>query len=424
MRRRAIYVNCDGLGRDWISKDLTPAIWRLRAGGLWCADHRAIFPSATRASAASIATGCWPKTHGLLGNRMALLEEDRLIVHDVSKPDFFEHLRKVTGATLRVPTVAERLSRTAESAVTRFVAYSNVSAGAAFALDPDGYGFVHHRSRSIGPGRTSLAPLEVSHDGAGDREMAAQFMANVLAPHGPDVGVIWFADPDITLHHHPLGSEAHLDAVRQTDALVGAIHQRVRELRDEHGLDVLLLVGSDHGHEPVAGGIDLAMWAREHGYQDELASGRLAFATQGTSFVISAYKVAGERIDALLDAVRSAHWAADVVCGRDLEALGYSTSSPVVATVDMGRIGESGQRSTARWAAFESDAFSGIGNGQHGGLGELETIPFLVAEHPEVPRERRATRTSLIDIAPTILSFLGTDAGELDGQSILSKNSA
>src|SRR6185503_10933437 len=136
-RRRAVYVNCDGLGANWVSPDATPHLSALRGYSLAASDHRAIFPSVTRPSAASVATGCWPQRHGLHGNRVALLEGERLVVRDVGLPDFRDHLRRATGATLRVPTLAQRVR-----ASGGFVAFSNVSPGAAYFLDPAHPGFV------------------------------------------------------------------------------------------------------------------------------------------------------------------------------------------------------------------------------------------------------------------------------------------
>ena len=81
--RRAVFVCCDGLGRDWVRPESTPVIEGMRRSNLWCADHRAVFPSVTRVSAASIATGCHPARHGLHGNRMGLFEEGRIVVRDV-----------------------------------------------------------------------------------------------------------------------------------------------------------------------------------------------------------------------------------------------------------------------------------------------------------------------------------------------------
>src|SRR5579883_173250 len=72
MSRRTVFVCCDGLGRNWIAPERTPVLDALRRKSLWCDDHRAVFPSVTRASAASVTTGCHPARHGLHGNRMGL----------------------------------------------------------------------------------------------------------------------------------------------------------------------------------------------------------------------------------------------------------------------------------------------------------------------------------------------------------------
>ena len=47
-------------------------------------------------------------------------------------------MRRVTGRTLRVPTMAERLASSGGQ-----IAYSNVSPGAAYFLDPDHFGMVY-----------------------------------------------------------------------------------------------------------------------------------------------------------------------------------------------------------------------------------------------------------------------------------------
>jgi Type I phosphodiesterase / nucleotide pyrophosphatase len=106
--RRAVFVCCDGLGRDWVRPETTPVLDALRRDSLWCADHRGVFPSVTRVSAASIATGCQPARHGLHGNRMGLFEDGRIVVRDVGAPDFRDHMRRATGRTLHVPALAGR----------------------------------------------------------------------------------------------------------------------------------------------------------------------------------------------------------------------------------------------------------------------------------------------------------------------------
>src|SRR3982751_4987021 len=91
--KRAVIVICDSLRADLIGTDDTPFLLELGERGAWFTSHRSVFPSTTRASAASIATGCLPARHGLLGNTMALDEGDGLICRSAGDPGFRDRLR-------------------------------------------------------------------------------------------------------------------------------------------------------------------------------------------------------------------------------------------------------------------------------------------------------------------------------------------
>ena len=141
---RAVIVVCDSLRTDLITGRDAPFLTELGARSARFANHGSVFPSTTRTSAASIATGCLPARHGLLGNTMALDEGDGLVCLSVGKSDFRDRLHRATGRTLHAPTLAERLRRTGGTAI----AFSNVSPGAAYFLDPDGFGSVYNAAGS------------------------------------------------------------------------------------------------------------------------------------------------------------------------------------------------------------------------------------------------------------------------------------
>src|SRR2546427_2858847 len=153
---RAVIVICDSLRADLISPADAPFLTELGQRSARFAAHSSVFPSTTRTSAASIATGCLPARHGLLGNTMALDEGEGVVCLSVGKPDFRDRLHRATGRTLHMPTFAERLSRAGETAI----AFSNVSPGAAYFLDPDGHGWVYNAAGSYGPGRRPLPAAE------------------------------------------------------------------------------------------------------------------------------------------------------------------------------------------------------------------------------------------------------------------------
>ena len=408
--RRAVFVCCDGLGRDWVRPDTTPVLEDIRRASLWCADHRAVFPSVTRVSAASIATGCQPARHGLHGNRMGLFEDGRIVVRDVGAPDFRSHMRRATGATLLVPSLAERVA-----GAGGFIGFSNVSPGAAYFLDPDNFGHVYHRAGSWGPGGEAIAPLEVSHDSAGDWATTRRFCAEVLGDRKPAVAFLWICDPDHTLHGVPLGSPAHADSLAGAERCVAEVLRTVERLRAEDD-DILLLIGSDHGHETIGDCIDVEDWLSAHGLGEQLAAGDVAIAGQGTAALLYATDRGRPGLLGVLDEMRRAPWSADVLTGDRLAAHGFAASGGVVAAVDMARQGEANPYGVSgrRWVAAEDDKPVPIGSGQHGGLGADETRPFLMANHGGVSGTLHQP-TSLTDIAPTIARFLGLPLAGFDG---------
>jgi predicted AlkP superfamily pyrophosphatase or phosphodiesterase len=415
MRKHAVFVCCDGLGANWVTPERTPVLHALGQQSLRCADHRAVFPSVTRVSAASIATGCHPARHGLHGNRMALPETGAFVVRDVGKPDFREHMRRTTGGTLKVPTLAERMAGTGG-----FIGFSNVSPGAAYFLDPEHFGFVHHRAGSFAPGGKSIEALAVTHDTAGDQKMTARFCDEVLRRERPAVAVLWLTDPDHTLHGAPLGSPAHLAALQGAEACVAAVVDTVAGLRRE-GADVLLAVGSDHGQETIGDGIDVDAWLARQGLAAEVAAGRIAVAGQGTAAVLYATSEARADLLGVLDRLRAEPWVDEVITEEGLGRLGYAPNGGVVAAINMARRPEVNDYGVPgrRWVAVEDGKPAPIGWGQHGGWGPDETRPFLLLNAPRLAPGEIQRPTSLVDIAPTLLDFLGLPADDMDGRSLL-----
>jgi hypothetical protein len=418
--RRVVFVCCDGLGIDWVTADRTPVLHALGHDSLWCADHRAVFPSVTRVSAASVATGCHPARHGLHGNRMGLVESGEIVVRDVGRPDFLGHMRRATGATLRVPTLAE-----CTASHGGFVAFSNVSPGAAYFLDPDHFGHVYHRAGSFAPGGGELGAaeaLDVSHDLAGDWAMTRRFCTEVLQQKQPAIATLWLANPDLTLHGAPLGSPAHLEALRQTERCVAAVAATVAELRRD-GIDILLVIGSDHGQETIGDSVDLDEWLAGPGLEAELQAGEIAMAGQGTAALFYAAKGARDRLLLTLQRAQAEPWTGEIVVSEDLNRLGHAATGGVVAAINMARRDAPNVHGVRglRWTVAEQDKPTAFGCGQHGGWGPDETRPFLLLNGADVVPGRIEQPTSLVDIAPTFFEFLRLPSHGMDGVPLLQR---
>ena len=66
-----LLVVFDGLRPDMIRPDITPNLVRFAARGTRFSRARSVFPSETRVCTASVVTGCLPRRHGLVANRLA-----------------------------------------------------------------------------------------------------------------------------------------------------------------------------------------------------------------------------------------------------------------------------------------------------------------------------------------------------------------
>ncbi len=418
--RRAVLVICDGMRRDLVSAQRTPRLWKLRDTSRWFERHRSVFPSVTRPSSASIATGCHPARHGLHGNTMALPSDEGYVVHNVGDPAFVDRLRNATGRTLRVPTAAERLRGHGGAIV-----FSNVSAGAAYFHDPDGHGHVYHRAGSFGPGREPVPPddhLDVSHDAAGDWAMTRRFCTEVLLERRPALAVLWLCEPDHTQHEAVLGSPGHLDVIAAADRCAGAVADTVDALRAT-GEDVLLMVGSDHGHETIRDSVPVERLLFEAGLKHALDSHDVVVAPQGTSALVYFADSALDRVGRVAGFLRNQPWAGEVLVDAELERAGMRPEQGLHIGLSMAKHTGPNVHGIAGLSdivtRFETVPHK-AGMGQHGGFGEFEQAPFLLANGEGFRASVCARASSIVDIAPTILRHLGRPDVGMDGQALQS----
>ena len=423
--RRAVLVILDGLRRDLVDPDRTPRLAEFARSGTWFENHGSAFPSVTRVCSATIATGCQPGRHELTGNAMALREDGRLVLHDAGHPEFLQHKRRITGRSLAVPTLAERLAPHGGTIV-----FSNVSPGAAYAHDPDGHGHVYHRAGSFGPGRVPVPDsdaLRVGPEITGDRAMTERFVSEVLTDRRPALGVLWLGHPDTTQHSTALGSPDHLAALAEADRHAGIVIDALADLRQQ-GDDILLLIGSDHGHQTVTGAIDIDAELAAAGFKDDPKSEDIVVAPNGTAALVYLSEQMHGRADAIAAFLEAQDWLDRVVTIEEMASVGHGPRDGLAFALAMrtddaaNEHGVPGQGVIAQPANGKD---TGIGFGQHGGLGVREQAPFLIANGAGFASgATHSAPTSLVDIAPTILAHLGLPAEGADGNALQSPTSS
>jgi len=416
---QVVIVICDSLRADLITAVDAPFLSELGRRSARFANHASVFPSTTRTSAASIATGCLPARHGLLGNTMALDEGEGLVCLSVGKPDFRDRLHAATGRTLHMPTLAERVGRAGETAI----AISNVSPGAAYFLDPDGYGWVYNPAGSFGPGRRPLPAadgLGITKGAAGDDAATERFCQEVLRRRAPALALLWLSEPDFTGHHTPLGSPAHRAAIASADANVQRVAETISTL-DPTGERILFIVGSDHGMETVDQTIDLDGLLIDAGLKHGPASSEIVVVPNGSAALFYFAEPAGALVAEVARFLEAQEWVDRTFAGHNLGLTGLPTSSAMQIAVTLkpderaNPFGVPGHSHIVRDSLEAKDC---TGFGQHGGLGRNEQRPFLFVSGGGFAPGIRCNRSSLIDIAPTALRHLGLSSTGTDGQPL------
>ena len=415
---RAVLVVVDGLRGDHVNEALTPSLHRLATSARWYPGHRSVFPSATRVNSASLATGCFPGSHGLHGNVVALDEGDGLVPVPVGPATFRERLRRATGRTLRRPTLSERLREHGGAG-----SWLNSSPGAAHMQDPDGHGLLLHRSGSHRPGFEPVEGpehLDVTYDAAGDRETTRRFCAALDAPGGFALHTLWICEPDHSQHLMELGSDEHRALLRGADANVADIAAAVGRMRDR-GEAVLLVVCSDHGHETTDRIIPVEALMIDAGLKADTESSDVVIASSGMGALVYLSDGASSRRDDIAGWLEGQAWCGPVFAGAALAEVGHREDGGLAIAFSMARRDAPNRFGVPGISHVAGCRFSSIdapGRGQHGGLGRYETNAMLIVDDGSGDARRIETQTSAVDVAPTILDFLGVPYDGADGRPV------
>jgi len=433
---RTLIFGFDGLRPDLVTKDIMPRLSSFLEENVLCADNRSVYPTETYVSHPSIFSGFLPERHGIPANAYfdpAVSREKYFVGFSV---DRIEEAEEATGGALfLVPTLTEVMAERGLS----YIALSSNTAGSARLMAhaagrnggvcisvngidraiPEGM-----RSRFRGP--SSGDPFQ-KPDLAGMGRVNDFFRELVESEGFPDLGVLWYGEPDNSFHAYGIGSDESLRAL-------GCADSRFGEILDLYGgTDELnVIVASDHGHIAVRETFDLKAALEAQGFSvgDSLAAEDadlvLLWGYSGNIYVrrrelmpsiaqaLRAMPEMGMLFTADRDGVRGivpgtfstrlvggdSHRGGDIrfILGNDPEPDGHGYAGTCV-----------------------SDGPVAPGCSTHGGLSPVETRCLLGFGGPAF---RKATRiegpTGVIDISPTIYRILGIEPSILpQGRAIV-----
>ncbi|MHA1567093.1 MAG: alkaline phosphatase family protein [Alphaproteobacteria bacterium] len=425
---RVVTIILDGFRRDFLDKELVPNLWALSRAGSDFPLSRAVFPSATRVNASAIATGTLPGANGLVANRFfdANVFTDRLI--DTSRVD---HLRAIgaayDGQLLTSPTLGEALA----SAGKQLAVVTNGSEGTTFLINPRA-GELAHATLCVKEWHTST-PQALADDALEklgeippltrpntrrSRYLTDLFLEVIEPRLRPEATILWYNDPDVTMHRHGLGSPECLAALRDLDDEIGRL---VAWRRDSGQSDtVQFIVGSDHGHVTGVDPVDVHARFAAAGFPIDTRSDTGSRFVGSLGYCGSITEMAREKtgLPVLAEWLMTQNW-----CGCIFTRGGDGTEGHIPGTFSMSLLGAEHPRlpdlifcmagddtpnNRGLPGSAYSDGSQAVGGGVHGGLNPRELANLLVFEGSCFQRGFTSSmHAGDIDIAPTVLGLLG-----------------
>lgn len=414
---QVIVVVFDGLRPDRITADTMPSLAAFLGGAAWFREARTVFPSYTRVCTTALATGAWPRDHGVVGNAF---HQPRVVTGrplDTSRRADLEALAQAEGAVITAPDLGSALAASGR----RMVAAHCGSSGSAFLVNAGAAEHAGHWTFSIHGEDHTRTPEAVAASVARHGPLPEPDMPRLAAvaraeavirdmglAEAPDLALVWFPEPDTTFHYRRIGSAEAQEALAACDRAFEAI-------RAAAPADALIVAMSDHGQISVDREVDIEAELRAAGFRAGVAPrpGDDFGITRGASGEIRALRPAAP-VAELAEWLMAQDWMG-MVFAR--EALPGTLPVALVAgdhprAPDLHYVCRSGDGPDE--FGFEGlGVFTGgipVGGGMHGGLHRRELNTLLAISGPGVVPGALDCPAGIVDVAPTILAALGDPA--------------
>ena len=259
-RQRHLLIVLDGLRPDYVTREVMPNLHALGERGVVFTDHHAVYPTVTRVNAASISTGAYPETHGLMGNAVFFPGVDPTRFLSTSERANLLRIEEAEeGRLLTAPTLGERL----QGAGLRMLVASAGSSGSSYLLNHRvaGGGIIHYEyalPEALGDAvqeRLGPPPPAAIPNRDRNRYIVDAFLEVGLEQIDPVVTVLWLSDPDTTAHANGIGHPTSVAALRAVDEEIGRIQDGLHAAEQLHAFNIW--VTSDHGFSTYTGAVDL-----------------------------------------------------------------------------------------------------------------------------------------------------------------------
>ena len=254
--QKTLIVIVDGLRPEYVTGEIMPRLAAFRDQGFAGEAHHAVYPTVTRVNSASISTGSYPQTHGLMGNSMFVPEAANRVLSTGNKADLDLIEEAMNGNLLTAPTLGEILADHGK----KVFAASSGSSGSGYLMNHKlGLGGIVHYEyvlpdtmlpaveRMLGP-----APIEESEPNIPRVQYAIDALLQVGIDYlNADALLLWITEPDGTAHANGIGAPATIEALKAVD---GQIARLLSELSSRNLTEsITIFFTSDHGFSTNVG---------------------------------------------------------------------------------------------------------------------------------------------------------------------------
>ncbi|MDA0709529.1 MAG: alkaline phosphatase family protein [bacterium] len=404
----------DGLRPDFVRPDLTPKLCEFISRGVYFNNHHAVYPSETRVNASSVATGCYPGTHGVVGNQILIPGATGLRTINTGNHEDLQLVERVQPL-LSAPTLARVLKNHSKS----YAIFSSGSPGSSWVQCGPGEGHMINVRGVVHPdglqseilNRFGAFPPEAIPATARN-DYVMKMMLSAIEQRSYDVIFGWLCDPDLTQHKVGLGAEEALGSIRENDERLGALLSAAR--------DSDVLVSSDHGFSTLSDPFDYEAVFTKGGFDlDQMV-------WTGSGIVLKErYK---HKLGDLVGFLADQPWVGPLFTkGKSGEPRGHVPGTFSFDLAQVSHVRTPDVMFSRRWSDTQNGygvpgfVYGAGGVASHGSCSPFDMHNVLAAGGPSFKKGLRSTLASgVVDISPTLQYLvLGEAKMNMDGRILV-----
>jgi len=418
---RTLIVFFDGLRPDYITPELMPNVYLFSKKGSYAKQHHSVFPTVTRVNASSLSTGCYPGSHGLMGNTVYFPQIKETAGLNTGDAD---ELNKIAKATDDHLLTAVSLGEVLEQNGSNLFVFSSGSTGQALMQNHKVSGGAIINTKMILPESLKtkiLSEIGAVPAGLGKHKWLTDAVIKYgLTFDGPLVSTLWYGDPDSAAHKNGIGSPEAIESIKYVDEQFGRIIKSLQLKGLEENFNVI--ISSDHGFVTHIGKLGLADFLIQKGLKKDKESTEVVVA-EGAIYV----KDHDEKtIKNIVAALQEQEWVGGVYTKAVKEGAvkGFVEGTLSFEAIHWDHPKRSGDilvdmnwNDNKNEAGYAGTSFA-RGVAGHGGFSPYEIHIALLANGPSFKNKFEGNLpTSNVDIIPTVLHLHNlTIPKQMDGR--------